>query len=60
MLYSVEVIEVVARHCRYTVEADNDDEAVAMATAGETIQEELVRTQGVISREALPGTIQGE
>lgn len=45
------VLETVVQEKIYTVEADTEEQARAMAEAGNTDAETFVETQGVIERE---------
>ena len=57
-IYTAIVIETVAQHVRYEIEAESEQEAQEKAYIGDTISETNLRTDGVINREVNSISIQ--
>jgi hypothetical protein len=49
-LYLIEVSEITHQRVRYTVEADSSEEAKQKALAGDTVDESLIKNEGVLER----------
>jgi hypothetical protein len=51
--FVAEVTETITQTVRYIVEADSQEEAAEKASIGDTIDEEVIRTNGVLARDLI-------
>ena len=57
MKYIIPVIETRTYRVQYTVDADNLDEALELAEAGDTVSEEELHLVDVVARQPTPAIV---